>query len=92
MINTLAPELESSHPGQLVAEKLPHLKHVIRMGSDTTPGMYNFDAVCAAGTDDDQDTMAALQAACNRTMRSISNSQVGRQVIQRVQRYLTVIF
>ena len=61
MINTLAPELESSHPGQLEAEKLPYLKHVIRMGSDNTPGMYNFDAVCAAGTDDDQVTMDALQ-------------------------------
>ena len=61
MINTLAPELESSHPGQLEAKKLPCLKHVIRMGSDNTPGMYNFDAVCAAGTDDDQATMDALQ-------------------------------
>ena len=61
MINTLAPELESSHPGQLEAKKLPYLKHVIRMGSDNTPGMYNFDAVCAAGTDDDQATMDALQ-------------------------------
>ena len=61
MINTLAPELESSHPGQLEAKKLPYLKHVIRMGSDNSPGMYNFDAVCAAGTDDDQATMDALQ-------------------------------
>ena len=61
MINTLAPELESSHPGYLEAKKLPYLKHVIRMGSDNTPGMYNFDAVCAAGTDDDQVTMDALQ-------------------------------
>jgi fatty-acyl-CoA synthase len=61
MINTLAPELESSHPGQLEAKKLPYLKHVIRMGSDNSPGMYNFDAVCAAGTDDDQVTMDALQ-------------------------------
>ena len=61
MINTLAPELESSHPGKLEAKKLPYLKHVIRMGSDNTPGMYNFDAVCAAGTDDDQATMDALQ-------------------------------
>ena len=63
MINTLAPELENSHSGQLEAEKLPHLKHVIRMGSDTTPGMDNFDIVCAAGTAEDQATMEALQAA-----------------------------
>ncbi len=63
MINTLAPELENSHSGQLEAEKLPHLKHVIRMGSDTTPGMDNFDVVCAAGTAEDQATMDALHAA-----------------------------
>ena len=61
MINILAPELESSHPGQLEAKKLPHLTHVIRMGSDTTPGMYNFDAVCAAGTEDNRATMDAVQ-------------------------------
>ena len=61
MINILAPELESSHPGQLEAEKLPHLTHVIRMGSDTTPEMYNFDAVCAAGTEDNRATMDAVQ-------------------------------
>lgn len=61
MINILAPELESSHPGQLEAEKLPHLTHVIRMGSDTTPGMYNFDEVCAAGTEDNRATMDAVQ-------------------------------
>ena len=63
MIKTLAPELENSHSGQLEAEKLPHLKHVIRMGSDTTFGMDNFDIVCAAGTAEDQATMDALQAA-----------------------------
>ena len=61
MINILAPELESSNPGQWEAEKLPHLTHVIRMGSDTTPGMYNFDAVCAAGTEDNRATMDAVQ-------------------------------
>ena len=61
MINSLAPELESSHPGQLEAQKLPYLKHVIRMGSDTTPGMYNFDEVCAAGAEGHQATMDALQ-------------------------------
>ena len=62
MINTLAPELESSYPGQLEAEKLPRLKHVIRIGSDTTSGMYKFDSVCAAGTAHGQATMDALQA------------------------------
>ena len=49
MLLTLAPELQSCAPGELSALKLPHLKHVIRMGSATTPGMHNFDAVCQLG-------------------------------------------
>ena len=49
MLQTLAPELQSCAPGELSALKLPHLKHVIRMGSATTPGMHNFDAVCQLG-------------------------------------------
>ena len=61
MINILAPKFESSRPRQLEAEKPPNLKHVIRMGSDMTPGMYNFDAVCSFGTADDQAAMSALQ-------------------------------
>ena len=53
MLQTLAPELESCAPGDLSAQKLPHLKHVIRMGSATTPGMHNFDAVCQLGSTDE---------------------------------------
>ena len=49
MLQTLAPELQSCAPGELSAQKLPHLKHVIRMGSETTPGMHNFNAVCQLG-------------------------------------------
>ena len=61
MINTLAPKLENSHRGQVEAQKLPYLKQVIRMSSDITPGIYNFEAICAAGIVDDQATMHALQ-------------------------------
>jgi fatty-acyl-CoA synthase len=49
MLNELAPELVQSAPGKLVAERLPHLKTVIRMGADKTPGMLNFHEVCASG-------------------------------------------
>jgi fatty-acyl-CoA synthase len=49
MLQTLAPELHSCAPGELSAQKLPHLKHVVRMGSETTPGMHNFNAVCQLG-------------------------------------------
>jgi len=40
ILRTLAPELEHCAPGQLDAAKLPHLKHVIRMGLAASPGMY----------------------------------------------------
>ena len=50
MLQALAPELENCEAGALVAEKLPHLKHVIRMGSEKTAGMHNFDTVCQLGT------------------------------------------
>jgi len=49
MLTELAPELAHSAPGQLEAAKLPKLSIVIRMGTDHTPGMYNFAAVCELG-------------------------------------------
>ena len=42
MLQTLAPELERSQPGQLDARRLPHLRHIIRMGEDHTPGMWTW--------------------------------------------------
>ena len=38
MINTLAPELGSSDPGSLSAEKLPHLRFVIETAAVPSPG------------------------------------------------------
>ena len=61
MLNTLAPELEQCVPGQLDAAKLPHLKHVIRMGSVKSPGMFNFDDICAGASADDFSVLADLQ-------------------------------
>ncbi len=42
MLRTLAPELDRARPGALKAEKLPHLETVVRLGAETTAGMYNF--------------------------------------------------
>jgi len=42
MIRELAPELDRAPPGLLNAAKLPHLKIVIRLGSEKTAGCYNF--------------------------------------------------
>ncbi|MDP6351727.1 MAG: AMP-binding protein [Alphaproteobacteria bacterium] len=49
MVRTLAPELDRSPPGHLQAARLPDLDIVIRMGSDSTPGMLNYDEVAGLG-------------------------------------------
>ncbi|QBF31662.1 AMP-binding protein [Thalassococcus sp. S3] len=49
MIQELAPELASAPPGDLRAARLPHLRNVIAMGSDTPFGMIGFDALCTKG-------------------------------------------
>ena len=61
MLNELAPELSSCEPGQLKSEKLPHLEVVIRMGEVSTPGMYNFPAVCEMGDEAGQARLEALR-------------------------------
>lgn len=49
MLNQLAPELSTTEPGALAAQKLPHLTTVIRMGESKTAGMFNFCDVCDMG-------------------------------------------
>jgi len=49
MLQTLAPELATAKDGVLESETLPHLRTVIRMGDDLTPGMLNFAYVLASG-------------------------------------------
>jgi len=57
MICDLAPELATQAPGPLRAARLPALQYVIRMGSEKTPGMLNFDAMLTAPSSDE---LAAL--------------------------------
>src|SRR5215472_6779146 len=40
MMQTLSPELERAAPGQLASHALPGLRHVIRLGTEATPGMW----------------------------------------------------
>ncbi len=49
MLCDLAPEVDSAAPGDLHADKLPHLRSVIQIGGDMTAGMYAFDDVGARG-------------------------------------------
>ena len=52
MLYELAPELKNCEPGALVSAKLPYLETVIRLGEDSSPGMYNFSGLCSQPTDE----------------------------------------
>ena len=60
MVCELAPEIHNNAPGQLNAEKLPHLRTVIRMGEEATPGMYNFTQIAEMGGDQERQKLMAL--------------------------------
>lgn len=62
MMQSLAPELERSAPGQLDSHKLPHLRHVIRLGTDRTPGMWVWGEVMERAKDVTPEQLAERQA------------------------------
>ena len=63
MLNELAPEIARSRPGALDAQRLPHLRTVIRLGEDETPGMLNFADLDSLGGAAERETLAARAAA-----------------------------
>ena len=60
MLRTLAPELDRARPGALKAEKLPHLETVVRLGPETTAGMYNFADVPALAGAAERDRLRTI--------------------------------
>ena len=62
MIETLAPEIATAEPGRLDAARLPSLDIVIRMGDDTSPGMFNFGDVLAMGGRDEHERLDRISA------------------------------
>lgn len=62
MIATLAPELQESEVGQLQAEKLPHLRTVIRIGEDNIPGMLSWSNLLAMGDNVSQEELQQVQS------------------------------
>jgi len=60
MIADLAPELGHCEPGLLRSHKLPSLEMVIRMGTDKSPGMLNFDALLRAPSREEITALAVL--------------------------------
>ena len=62
MLQTLAPELAHCAPGELRAAKLPHLRLVIRMGEERSPGMLNFGDVLAMADEASRARVRAIDA------------------------------
>ncbi|MFU2487022.1 AMP-binding protein [Thauera sp. WH-1] len=60
MIADLAPELGHCEPGLLRSHRLPSLEMVIRMGTDTSPGMLNFDELLRAPGREELTALAVL--------------------------------
>jgi fatty-acyl-CoA synthase len=60
ILNDLAPEIATSRPGALSARALPHLRTVIRLGRDRTPGMLNFDDVAGMGGNAERSRLAEI--------------------------------
>lgn len=63
MLQELAPELATSEPGKLQAEKLPQLEIVIQTGNDDVAGMLRFEPLLTALSDEEQAALAGLSAA-----------------------------
>jgi fatty-acyl-CoA synthase len=59
MINTLAPELAISHPGELHAARLPSLRAVIQIGGDD-PGTFAFEKLAHQGRESDRQRLREL--------------------------------
>jgi fatty-acyl-CoA synthase len=60
MVNTLAPELAASVPGQLSAARLPQLRTVVQIGGPLAPGAIAFDEVAARGGEAERIGLRAL--------------------------------
>jgi len=62
ILGDVVPELRNSEPGKLQSARLPHLRHVIRLGAEKTPGMFNFDDVLVPSGDGRLDDLARIEA------------------------------
>ncbi|WP_421932130.1 AMP-binding protein [Phenylobacterium sp.] len=61
MIDTLAPEIAASAPGQLVSARLPQLKTAIKIGGDPRSGWLDFEAVPGLSTTTDTLRLKAIE-------------------------------
>jgi fatty-acyl-CoA synthase len=62
ILHDIAPEIRECTPGQLRAKVVPSLECVIRLGSERTPGMLNFDDLLVPPTEQELEALRALGA------------------------------
>jgi fatty-acyl-CoA synthase len=62
ILQQLAPELPQCEPRQLTLSKFPTLELLIRLGSERTPGMLNFDHLLTSADADELEHLKALGA------------------------------
>jgi len=60
MVNTLAPELADSAPGQLSAARLPHLRIVVQIGGPAAAGAVPFAEVAAQASEVERSELREL--------------------------------
>jgi fatty-acyl-CoA synthase len=66
MIETLAPEIARASPGELVSQKLPHLKCVIKIGGPPRPGWFDLEEISALADKENRETLAGFAARLDR--------------------------
>ncbi|ANA40764.1 AMP-binding protein [Geobacter anodireducens] len=65
-VNEVVPELAGSEAGALSSAKLPFLRNVVFIGSETPAGMLNFEAIAAMGEHVSDDELAAVEGTLDR--------------------------
>ncbi len=61
-LRAIAPEIDDAALGRVKAARLPNLEIVIRLGTETTPGMLNFDDVARPASDAERLALAVFGA------------------------------
>jgi fatty-acyl-CoA synthase len=61
ILHAVVPELKNAVPGGLSSEKLPFLKKVVFIGSETPACMFNFSDIVAMGKDVDDEQLAEAE-------------------------------
>lgn len=63
ILQDVVPEIHHAKPGALQSERLPHLRHVIRLGAEKTPGMFNFNDFLVSPNAENLARLATVEAA-----------------------------